>query len=82
MEQFTTTKWLIIEKLPRPDNRKTDIFDVYSKDQNSILGTISWWGGWRQYIFAPNPNTIYERQCLKDISDFLNKLLEERKIKK
>ena len=82
MEQFTTTKWLIIEKLPRQENKKTDIFDVYSKDQNIIIGKILWWGGWRQYIFAPNENTIYERQCLKDISDFLNKLLEERKIKK
>jgi len=34
------------------------------------IGTVHWWGAWRQYCFSPEANTIYERQCLRDIAQF------------
>lgn len=46
-----------------------------------ILGRISWYGTWRQYTFSPSFETIWNKDCLKDIQDFLQQLMDERKKK-
>jgi hypothetical protein len=35
-----------------------------------MLGEVRWFGRWRCYAFYPEPDTLYERQCLRDIADF------------
>ena len=47
-----------------------------------VLGRISWYPQWRQYIFSPCENTVWNKDCLKDIQDFLQKLMDERKVRK
>lgn len=44
-----------------------------------ILGRISWYRAWRQYTFSPAFETIWNRECLKDVQDFLQQLMDERK---
>lgn len=73
-------KWLDFRLKPRPTERKTDIYEVWSKDGKSYLGTVSWYAAWRCYAFYPSGrNTVFERTCLRDIAEFLDKLMEERK---
>ena len=43
------------------------------------LGRISWYGAWRQYTFSPAFETIWNKDCLKDIEEFLQQLMDERK---
>lgn len=73
------SKWIDFVKLKRPSWRKTDIYQVVTKDGESLLGQISWWAPWRKYTFQPNANCVFETQCLMDIMVFLNTLMEERK---
>lgn len=47
-----------------------------------ILGRIMWKKGWRQYIFSPSYPTIWNKDCLKDLQDFLQQLMDERNQKK
>lgn len=50
---------------------KTKWWLVLTNDAHPVkLGTVKWFGRWRQYGFFPEPNTVYERQCLRDIADF------------
>ena len=35
------------------------------------LGEIKWYASWRRYAFYPKENTIHERDCLRDIAQFL-----------
>lgn len=35
-----------------------------------VIGRVSWWGAWRSYAFFPNPQTLYEPQCLRDLAAF------------
>ncbi len=72
-------KWIDFRLLDRPEGRKTDIYNVWNKEFNSLIGKVSWYAPWRKYAFYPTSNTVFEQDCLKDISDFLNKLMEERK---
>jgi len=52
---------------------KTNRYYVLSKSQH-ILGTIKWYGAWRQYCFYPQGTTIFNRTCLNDISKFVGEL--------
>jgi hypothetical protein len=58
---------------------KTKRFEVISKSWGAMLGRISWYNAWRQYTFSPSTNTIWNKDCLKDIQEFLIKLMQERK---
>jgi hypothetical protein len=58
---------------------KTDVWDILSKSQESILGKIKWFGRWRQYCFYPSPNTIFNPECMADISKKIKELMELRR---
>lgn len=64
------------------DSGKTKVFELYSKEGNALLGEIRWYGAWRQYAFMPRGNTVFEKQCLRDITDLLVELMNERKLNK
>ena len=60
-------------------NEKTNIYCVKTKKDDILLGFIKWYGAWRQYCFFPLNSTIFSSGCMKDINDFINKIMEERK---
>lgn len=71
--------WLDIRKTERPSSRKTDIYEVWTKDGYQLLGRISWYAPWRKYAFHTTKVLVLEPTCLDDISEFIKKLMEERK---
>ena len=71
------TKWMNITCVH--DTGKTKVFNLYSKEGNFLLGQVRWYGPWRQYAFMPEGNTVFEKKCLQDITDFIVELMNERK---
>ncbi|MFA5048544.1 MAG: hypothetical protein WC516_05985 [Patescibacteria group bacterium] len=63
-----------------PYEGKTKRFEVMSVKHGYSLGRISWYGSWRQYVFSPAFETIWNKDCLKDIQDFLKTLMREHKL--
>lgn len=59
--------------------RKTKVYNVVSIEYGTILGRIHWHWPWRQYVFEPSPNTIWSRGCQEEVTNFLEKLMKERK---
>lgn len=76
-------RWIRIVLYPyvKP-NQKTFVYHVQSKDPVHKLGEIRWWGRWRRYAFFPSPNTLYEHVCLRDIADFIDVLMRDRRRKR
>ena len=72
------TKWLVFEQIYPEREIKTQFWQVVSKNQ-ILLGDIKWFNHWRQYAFFPQKDTIYNSTCLKDIKEFINKLMKEHK---
>jgi len=79
MDNETTYTYILMRKLPRKNNRKTDSFQVVNVHGGHVLGCIEWYGPWRQLCFFPTPNTVWNRGCLCDIQDFLARLQVEMK---
>lgn len=79
----SSPKWIrFVLDVPIPA-RKTKVWIVATVEQGERLGTIRWHGPWRCYSFYPEPCTVFERQCLRDIADFCEgATYEHRQMKK
>jgi hypothetical protein len=60
--------------------RKTEVYRCCNKNSGDILGEVKWYSPWRQYCFFVE-DAIFSKGCLKDITNFINKLMENRKNK-
>lgn len=72
------TKYLqfkVIEEKP-----KTTVYEVVSKSQRLRLGIIKWFSSWRQYCFFPWSGSVWNNECLLDITNFLNYLKITKKL--
>ena len=72
-------KYIDFILIPRKPKRKTDIYEVVSSDSGHLLGSIRWYGPWRQYCFSPQGDTIYSGGCLDEIKEFIKELMDKRK---
>jgi len=59
--------------------KKTKTFNVISNHINENIGEISFYGGWRCYIFEPLADTRFSYECMIEIAEFVNKLTKEWK---
>ena len=79
-KQLIKTKWLLFGLLDLAD-RKTQLWKILSIRGES-LGFIKWFSRWRCYAFHPKPTTVFNSECLKDIKEFIDNLMTERKTRR
>lgn len=81
----TQYEYIQFVRLPSPG--KTSVWscintrdkeDTSSPDSTEI-GTVKWYGSWRRYCFFAAPNTIFSAGCNRDIADFIDQLMAERR---
>ena len=66
----------------------TETWRVMTKDKQDELGEIKWYGPWRCYAFSAfcgeifQTTPIFEKQCLRDIANFLEKVTKLQREKK
>ncbi|MCO6436510.1 MAG: hypothetical protein J5J06_05435 [Phycisphaerae bacterium] len=73
------TKYLRFEEVPPQKGRKTLVIVVRNIRSGVSLGTISWYGSWRSYVFFPGAQTVFSSDCLADIQACITALMAERK---
>ncbi len=73
-------KWIRFELAN--DTGKTKAYNVIAKEGSVYLGQVKWFPSWRKYAFFPSSLTVFETDCLKDIASFLDRLMNDRRIKK
>lgn len=57
-----------------PYSGKTKRFEVTAVKTQITLGRICWYSGWRQYVFMPSFETLWNSECLKSITEYLEQL--------
>ena len=70
-------KWISTKE--QPSAGKTKRWWVMSKDGNVALGTVKWHPAWRRFAFSPEPGTLFEPDCLRDLADFCEAETGKRK---
>jgi hypothetical protein len=53
---------------------KTKVIEVISKLHGDRLGIVKWFGRWRQYAFFPETGTLFNKECLHDIEEYIRGL--------
>ena len=77
-ELKTDYKYIRMVLAKRQADRKTDTWII--KGSNVlVLGIIRWYGPWRQYCFYPAHDTVFNKECLNDIYDFITQIMNARK---
>lgn len=62
------------------DTGKTTKWPCWSKSGGPVpLGRVSWYAPWRRYAFFPYAETLWDAQCLRDVTKFLERLMNERR---
>ena len=64
-------KWIMIDFAGMSPSKKTNIWAIRSTQGDDRLGFVKWHGPWRKYAFFPEPNCLFEEDCLRDIADFV-----------
>ena len=67
-ENITEGKYISFSKAEK-QNPSTWTYTVQSND-GYPLGTIKWFASWRQYAFYPEQETVFEKTCLAEITEF------------
>lgn len=70
-------KYIHFEKLG--EYGKHSQYACYNNKSNGMLGGISYYIKWRQFVFYPQADTIFNSSCLLDIVDFLDQLNGKKK---
>lgn len=62
------------------DTGKTKMWDVMSLSGGYRLGRIRWHGPWRQYVFFPEAETLWNSGRLRSVRLFLVSQMELRAV--
>lgn len=62
-----------------PGTRKTGIVIIRNKRSGTNIGHIKWYGAWRQYVLFPEPDTVWNLDCLRAVNEKIKALMEERR---
>jgi len=76
MEDMIRTKYMTFRKVGQKP--KTSEWHIVNNESGFVLGRISWYGAWRQYVVDTNECT-FNNSCLDTISKFLTQLNQEQK---
>lgn len=76
-------EYIEVRKAPQDPRRRTPTYVVTNKHSGADLGTIQWYGPWRQFCFFPLAVTVWSNGCLDDVKDAISKAMDEsRRVKK
>lgn len=65
-------RWLEIEERLSASG-KTKLFALFPIRGSKPVAFVGWYGPWRRYALQPEPNTVFEADCLEAILGLLRR---------
>ena len=62
--------WITFKYRGYTESGKTQIWAVEAKADGALLGQMKWFSQWRRYAFYPEPDMVFEENCLRAIAAF------------
>jgi hypothetical protein len=63
-------KWTNAECVGPSPSGKTVVWQIAAAADGCDLGEVRWFSHWRQYVFAPKAGTVWNPDCLDEVSHF------------
>ena len=73
------TEFQYIRFMQKESIGKTSIWSCRNIHHGDELGIIKWHSAWRTYCYFPTVQAVYSQGCLKNIVEFIDNLLAERR---
>lgn len=73
-----TYKFFNVRRAPKVSSRKTHDYLLVNNTSGATIGSIQWYGSWRQFCFFPSPETVWSIGCLAEVRAFLHALKTNR----
>jgi hypothetical protein len=64
-------KHIYINELPGENRDDKPVYGIFNNNSNVMIGLLSFYGKWKQYVFESAPDCIFSASCLKDVIDFI-----------
>jgi hypothetical protein len=64
------------------DTGRTEQYGVFSALHGDRLGTVKWYGAWRQYAFFPERETVWNRDCPRQLAGFLDEAMRGQQLRR
>ncbi len=65
----------------KTDFEEKPLYRIYTNKAKPVeIGMIYWYKPWKQYCFTcrpGQPESVYNNECLKDVLDFIDKVIPE-----
>lgn len=66
-------KWITIRQEENETFEGRPAYRIFNNKSQSLLGIISFYKPWKQYVFSSQPECVFNNSCLKDVLDFMEK---------
>jgi len=63
-------------------NPSTTVWICHNTKYGDILGSVSWYGPWRQYCFFPEHGIVFSAGCMADIQAFIQEAMADHNAKR
>lgn len=73
-------RWIGAKFIGTSPSGKTKRWRIETKFGDT-LGYVEWFARWRKYCFAPEENTVYEQDCLRDLATFCEQRTADHRTK-
>ncbi|TET16314.1 MAG: hypothetical protein E3J81_03565 [Dehalococcoidia bacterium] len=68
----TEYKYIVFKRVEVDGGRP--YWECRNRKPGSLLGLVCWTSCWKEYCYYMESNTVYSKDCLEDIADFIKKL--------
>lgn len=75
-------KWVYSKYVGQSKSGKTEIWVMVAVADDTPLGQVYWYASWRQYAFYPAEHTLWNADCLDEVSGFVRSLTVEHRAKR
>lgn len=64
-------KFITIKKDENRKFKNRDCYSIFNNKTQDELGWIFYYIPWKQYVLSANSTAVYNKDCLRDIADFI-----------
>ena len=68
-------KFITIKQMDDEVFEKRPVYRIFNNRDKHLLGLISYYFPWKEYVFSSQEDCVFNNSCLRDVLDFIEKVI-------